>query len=71
MTIKASGTITIDGITDEQLSILFKFKADNQGLGAIFSNMNTLDDGINNNVILNWQTVDGFLKVATIIKQLT
>ena len=71
MTIKASGTITIDGITDEQLSILFKFKADNQGFGAIFSNMNTLDDGINNNVILNWQTVDGFLKVATIIKQLT
>ena len=71
MAITVSGTMTIGNLSDKAVAELFTFKHEHQGqFGLIISNIQTPKDGLNDNIVVDWQSIDSFNIVVSLIERL-
>ena len=63
--------MTIGSLSDKAVAELFTFKHEHQGkFGLIISNIQTPKDGVNDNIVVDWQSTESFDIVVSLIERL-
>ena len=71
MAITVSGTMTVGNLSDKAVAELFTFKHEQQGkFGLTISNIQTPKDGLNDNIVVDWQSVESFNIIVSLIERL-